>query len=144
MRKRIILGGGPSGLSCAVLLKEKTLILEKESNPGGHASSFTKDGFTFDYGPHILFSKDKEILEFIVKSLGKNVEKCRRNNKISINHKLIKYPFENAISSSLLPSTTKDLDSFLNLGLLTSFIRCFISLLSELDILLFICLKFIF
>ena len=39
-------------------------ILEKERNPGGHAASFNIDGFTFDYGPHILFSKDKTILNF--------------------------------------------------------------------------------
>ena len=99
MHEELILGAGPSGLSCSLLKKEKTLILEKLSSPGGHASTFIISGFTFDYGPHILFSKDKEILNFIIKSLENNIEECKRNNKISFKKKLVKYPFENDLGS---------------------------------------------
>ena len=98
MLNQIILGAGPSGLSYA-LFNNKTLILEKNSHPGGHASSFFINGFTFDYGPHILFSKDQDILNFIISSLGKNVQKCKRNNKVSYKNKLVKYPFENDLAS---------------------------------------------
>ena len=94
-----IIGAGPSGLATSLFLKEKNLVLEKEDRPGGHAGSFTDQGYTFDYGPHILFSKNKEILNFIVSSLGKNVKKRKRCNRISYKGRLIKYPFENDLHS---------------------------------------------
>tara|TARA_B100000586_G_C20100313_1_gene424564 strand:- start:748 stop:2088 length:1341 start_codon:yes stop_codon:yes gene_type:complete len=95
----LVLGAGPSGLSYSLFCPDKVHIIEKNSAPGGHASSYKINGFTFDYGPHILFSRDKKILEFIVKSLGDNVEVCKRNNKISFKNKLVKYPFENDLFS---------------------------------------------
>lgn len=94
-----IIGAGPSGLTMAMFLKHPSLILEKNSRPGGHAGSFFDQGYTFDYGPHIMFSKHKEILRFMVSSLGKNVHQCRRNNKIYYKKTLIKYPFENDLHS---------------------------------------------
>ena len=78
MHDNLILGAGPSGLSYSLISNNQTLIIEKNSHPGGHASSYFINGFTFDYGPHILFSKDKLILDFIVNSLGDNVQKCKR------------------------------------------------------------------
>ena len=108
-----IIGAGPSGLATALFLKEKTLVLEKENHPGGHASSFTDQGYTFDYGPHILFSKNKAILNFIVSSLGKNVQKQKRNNKISYKGRLIKYPFENDLHSLPIQDNFECLNSFL-------------------------------
>jgi protoporphyrinogen oxidase len=99
MLDQIILGAGPSGLSYSLIDDNRTLIIEKNSYPGGHASSYFIDGFTFDYGPHIIFSKDRAILDFIVNSLADNVHACKRNNKVSFKDKLIKYPFENDLSS---------------------------------------------
>lgn len=99
MHKELIIGAGPSGLSYALISNNKPIILEKNSTPGGHASSFKIKKFTFDYGPHILFSKDQDILNFIVKTLGKNTSICKRNNKISFKNKLVNFPFENDLSS---------------------------------------------
>ncbi|WP_131782421.1 protoporphyrinogen/coproporphyrinogen oxidase [Legionella gresilensis] len=94
-----VIGAGPSGLAVSLFLKNTPDILESKNHVGGHASSFTIDEFTFDYGPHILFSRDKDILDFIIASLGDNVAQCRRNNKISYKDRLLKYPFENDLSS---------------------------------------------
>ena len=96
---QIVLGAGPSGISYSLFFENSPLIIEKNDHPGGHASSFVIDGFTFDYGPHIIFSRDKPILDFIVNSLGENVHQCKRNNKISFKDKLVKYPFENDLST---------------------------------------------
>jgi len=93
-----ILGAGPAGLTLAQFLREPCEVLEAETHPGGHASSFQLDGFTFDYGPHIMFSKHKDILAFMIESLEGNVHECRRNNKISYKGRLTKYPFENGLS----------------------------------------------
>ena len=108
-----ILGAGPSGLAMALFLKDKTTVLEKENHPCGHASSFFDQGYTFDYGPHIMFSKNNEILDFMIASLGKNIKKRKRNNKISYKGRLIKYPFENDLHSLPLEDNFDCINSFL-------------------------------
>jgi len=90
-----IIGAGPAGLALSLFLQHEHEILEANHHAGGHASSFRVQDFTFDYGPHILFSKDQRILDFVIASLGQNVSRCRRNNKVYYQDKLIKYPFEN-------------------------------------------------
>jgi protoporphyrinogen oxidase len=94
-----ILGAGPSGLAFHLFARGDVEILEKHPHVGGHASSFIENGFTFDYGPHILFSKDNDILTFIISTLGDNVSQCRRNNKVMFKGRCIKYPFENDLVS---------------------------------------------
>ncbi|WP_028388065.1 protoporphyrinogen/coproporphyrinogen oxidase [Legionella fairfieldensis] len=97
-----VIGAGPSGLAVSLFLNNKPEVLESKSHVGGHASSFVINGFTFDYGPHILFSRDKAILDFILATLGDNVACCRRNNKISYKNRMINYPFENDLKSLAL------------------------------------------
>jgi protoporphyrinogen oxidase len=94
-----ILGAGPSGLCLGRFLRGPHEIVERSGNVGGHAASFFRDGYTFDYGPHIMFSKNQGVLDFMVRSLGDNVQQCRRNNKISFKGKLIRYPFENDLGA---------------------------------------------
>lgn len=94
-----IVGAGPSGLTMSLFLKHPSIVLEANSTPGGHGGSHFDKGYTFDNGPHIMFSKNKTILDFMIKSLGNNVRRCRRNNKISFKGRLIKYPFENDLKS---------------------------------------------
>ncbi len=113
MIKNLILGGGPSGLSYSLFCPSDSKIIEKNSKPGGHASSFEINGFTFDYGPHILFSRDKKILSFIINSLGENISRCYRNVKISYKDRLIKYPFENDLGSLPLKENLECLKDFI-------------------------------
>ena len=50
----IVVGAGIGGLSTAALLAKKghnVTVLEKNDHPGGRASVWRKDGFTFDMGP---------------------------------------------------------------------------------------------
>ena len=97
-----VLGGGLSGLTLGFLLNQKGIdfeLLEKESECGGLIRSTIESGFTFDYGgSHILFSQDKEFLDFIINILGMNVVKNKRNTKILYNARYVKYPFENGLS----------------------------------------------
>jgi len=96
-----ILGGGLAGVSLACFLQEKGYdveVLEKESECGGLCRSFSKNGFSFDLGGHILFSKDKTILDLMVKLLGDNVQQHYRNNKVWFKGRYVKYPFENGLS----------------------------------------------
>lgn len=78
-----ILGGGLTGLTLGYLLNIKNInfeILEKESECGGLMRTLQENNFTFDYrGSHIIFSKDKEVLNFMLTLLGDNKIKNRRN-----------------------------------------------------------------
>lgn len=59
----VIIGAGVSGLVCGCYLAKggmKVLIVEKNSEPGGYCSSFTRDGFTFDACVHSLGSLKKD------------------------------------------------------------------------------------
>ena len=116
--KYTILGGGLSALSLAYFLEqnnttEEILIIEKEEKLGGLCRSFNIKGIAYDIGPHIIFSKNKEILGFMNELLKDNVEKHRRSNRIIYDKKFIQYPFENDLSK--LPKHKLDycLNSFL-------------------------------
>lgn len=97
-----ILGGGLSGVVMAYLLQDKIEsidILEKEYIIGGLCRSFNWKDITYDIGPHIIFSKNQEVLDLMVGILGDNVTKFRRNSKVSFKGRFIKYPFENDLGS---------------------------------------------
>ena len=97
-----ILGGGLTGLTLGYLLHDKGInfeILEKETECGGLLRSLYEGGFTFDYGgSHVIFSKDKEAFDFMLKLLGDNKLRNRRNTKVLYKGHYVKYPFENGLS----------------------------------------------
>ncbi len=93
-----ILGGGLAGLTVAAHLERKCEVLEKESRGGGHCQTVQEDGFTYDAGgPHIIFSRNQEMVDYMVSLLGDNVHRARRNNKIYYRGRYVKYPFENGL-----------------------------------------------
>lgn len=110
-----ILGGGLCGLSLAYFLGpgEKT-ILEAEGSIGGLLQSHTKEGITYDIGPHILFSKDKETLGLILELLGENAIKHRRSNRVFYKGRFVKYPFENDLYSLPEEDRERCLEAYLN------------------------------
>lgn len=101
--KVTILGGGLAALSIAKEIQErknieKITILEKENSLGGLCRSFEFNGIKYDVGPHIFFSKDKEILDEMLMMLKDNYHEVRRSNRIIHDKRLIQYPFENDLS----------------------------------------------
>lgn len=91
-----ILGGGLAGLSLAFFLKSEATILEAKEKVGGLCRSYPINGIVYDVGPHIIFSKNTEIVDFI-NSLSNN-HQIKRSNQIYLNGNLIKYPFENFLA----------------------------------------------
>lgn len=101
--KVIVLGAGLSGISTAYFLQnekeiEDIVLLEKENTPGGLCRSIKKNGYTYDIGPHILFSKDKEMLELMLSVLDDGKNDLVRSNQILYKGRKIQYPFENDLS----------------------------------------------
>ncbi len=98
----IILGAGLSGISLAYFLQnnpkiEQIDIIEKENSIGGLCRSIKKDGYTYDIGPHILFSKDKEMLQLMLDVLPA-YNTLKRSNQIIYKGRFVQYPFENDLS----------------------------------------------
>jgi protoporphyrinogen oxidase len=93
-----ILGGGIAGLSLSYFLGPDSEILEKDSTVGGLCRSYHKQGFTYDLGGHILFSKDTEILDFELSMLGDKAGQFYRKNSVYYKNRFVKYPFENGLS----------------------------------------------
>ena len=94
-----VLGGGLVGLVVAGQCREHECeVLEADAVVGGHCRSLVRDGYTFDLGgPHILFSKNKEILGKMQDKLGDNIAQRRRANSIWFDGRYVKYPFENGL-----------------------------------------------
>ena len=108
----IILGGGIAGLSLAHFLNDDSIILEKEQETGGLCRSFNLSGVYYDVGPHILFSKNQQILNFHTSLIKTN--KLRRMNKVFLKGKFIKYPLENDLASLSEPDKEYCLKEFLD------------------------------
>ncbi len=98
IRKKIgILGGGIAGLSLADFLQESSIaILEKEKKVGGLCRSYNAGGVTYDIGPHIMFSKNQKVLDYMTTITP--TTRMKRSNLIFLNGKYIKYPFENFLA----------------------------------------------
>lgn len=93
-----ILGGGLTGLTLGSLIPESE-VLEKEKAVGGLCRSKTEEGFTYDTGgSHVLFSRNRETMKWVEKTLGKNIERRVRNTKVFFKGRYVKYPFENGLS----------------------------------------------
>lgn len=114
-----ILGAGLSGISLAYFLQnnekiENIEVLEKAQEAGGLCQSFSLNGIYYDIGPHVIFSKDEEVLKLMINFLNGNINKLKRSNKIYYKERFVKYPFENELSA--LPEEDKlyCLNSFLN------------------------------
>ncbi len=81
MKKVIIIGAGPAGLTAAYkLLEEKdgeyeVIILEETQDVGGISKTVRYNGNRMDIGGHRFFSKDQEVMDFWEKLMpiqGKN------------------------------------------------------------------------
>ncbi|MHA1626328.1 MAG: protoporphyrinogen/coproporphyrinogen oxidase, partial [Candidatus Asgardarchaeia archaeon] len=94
----LILGGGLAGLSAAYHLENAGfrdyLLLEREDEVGGICKSKLIGGYTFDYGPHIFYTRNDYVFNLIKGFLGENLMRRERRAYIFLNGDYIKYPFE--------------------------------------------------
>ncbi|MDD1705816.1 MAG: FAD-dependent oxidoreductase [Methanoregulaceae archaeon] len=100
--KTAILGGGLTGVTLARFLAgkgEEIVVLEAEPVIGGLCRSRREKGFCFDTGgSHIIFSRDEEVLRFMLLVLEGNRAVRKRNTRIFYKDRFVKYPFENGLS----------------------------------------------
>ena len=69
MSNIVVIGSGMAGMGAAHRLHAqgiRPVIVEKSPHYGGHTSSFRNEqGFLFDLGPHISFTKDRRIQDLL-------------------------------------------------------------------------------
>ncbi len=85
MDRVTIIGSGVAGFGAAYKLHalgRKSVMYEKENYIGGNAASFNNEGFIFDVGPHISFTKNQRIQSFFAKNVNNKYEtlQARVNN----------------------------------------------------------------
>lgn len=72
----LIIGGGLAGMTAAYTFQQAGedhwQLYEREDRLGGLARSVNRDGYLFDFGPHILFTIDPEMEALIRDLLGEN------------------------------------------------------------------------
>ena len=99
--KTAILGAGVSGLTLARRLREAGLdvvVFEAAPKTGGLCRSEKVDGYTYDVaGGHILYSKDKRVLDWMIAQVDGGCEQRDRLTKIRLDGRDVHYPFENGI-----------------------------------------------
>ncbi|MFT3785812.1 MAG: FAD-dependent oxidoreductase [Tepidisphaeraceae bacterium] len=100
-KKIVILGAGPTGLGAAYRLKElgytNFTIIDALDHAGGLASSYVKDGFTWDVGGHVMFSHYKYYDECFDKLMGKDFQLNMRECWVRMFDSWVPYPFQNNI-----------------------------------------------
>ncbi len=94
-----ILGGGITGVAIQHFLEHDSVVLEASEKPGGLCRTYWKDGFGYDLGGHILFSKNERVNTLVDELLAGNIRKNKRANKILYGGEYVKYPFENDLAS---------------------------------------------
>lgn len=100
-----VIGAGLSGMCYGLHSKYPCVIYEQNDEPGGLCTShMNRWGVPTDVGPHIFFSKNKQLLNFFLRFCI--FEEFARKNHILCKRKLVKYPFENYIG--MLPKEERD------------------------------------
>jgi len=78
--KTVIIGGGLAGLAAAYKLagRDEVVVIEKEPELGGMASSYSIDGYHIEKYYHHIFAGDKELIDLIEEfGLGSRLEWLR-------------------------------------------------------------------
>ena len=89
-----ILGAGPTGLSAAYHLKANYTIWEKNNKIGGGCRTEKIDGFSFDYGGHIFYTRNQEVRSLLDKLLRNNMRCLPREAWIYSKGAYTRYPFQ--------------------------------------------------
>jgi protoporphyrinogen oxidase len=96
MTRVTILGAGMAGLGAAYRLRQEgvsSTVYDKLSYPGGHAASFVhEEGFIFDDGPHISFTKDERMQQLFAESVGGEYETLQAHVNNYWRGRWIKHP----------------------------------------------------
>lgn len=111
----LILGAGLTGLSTSFHIgHEKCLLLESQDRPFGHIGSDRRDGFIWDQGPHVSFTKNEYVKQLFERSVSGGFEEFEVKVGNYYRGHWITHPAQTSMHQ--LPEPLRDdcLNSFLN------------------------------
>lgn len=97
MKKYLIIGAGPAGLTAGLLLAEKgekVTLLEKSNQVGGISKTVSYGKYRFDIGGHRFFTKNLAVSELWKKIMPKDFLEKDRISRIYYQGKFYNYPLE--------------------------------------------------
>ena len=110
----LILGAGLSGLSCSYHLgHERCLLLEKDARAFGHVAAEIRDGFTWDPGPHVSFTKHEYVRNLFADSVSGEYDEYEVQTGNYYRGQWIDHPAQSALHQVPEPLRSQCLESFL-------------------------------
>ena len=97
MKKVVIIGGGPAGLTAGYALMQagvRCVVLEQDGQVGGHARTVRYDGYLFDIGGHRFFTKIPEVQRIWREVMQERFLRVRRLSRILYRGKFFQYPLK--------------------------------------------------
>lgn len=115
MFEYLILGSGLAGLSSSYHIgHNKCLLLEKNSHAYGHIHSTKRDGFTWDQGPHVSFTKHQYVRDLFATNVENAFEEKLVQTSNYYNGTWISHPAQSNMYQIPEPLRTHCLESFLS------------------------------
>ena len=115
MQDHLILGSGLAGLSCSYHIgHERCLILEKNAHAFGHIHSELRDGFTWDQGPHVSFTKHDYVRELFARNVAGEYIEQEVKTANYFHGSWIDHPAQSNLYQVPEPLRTSCLESFLS------------------------------
>ena len=90
----VILGGGLTGISAALHLRQPWVLFERESNLGGLAVTREREGFRFDRTGHWLHLRDPGMQKLVAEVLPDQMVQVERKARIFSHGATTLYPFQ--------------------------------------------------
>lgn len=110
----LVLGAGLSGLSASFHIgHEKCLIFEKDASPFGHIRSEVREGFTWDQGPHVSFTKSEYVRDLFAESVSGEFEDYPVRTRNYYQGHWIDHPAQSNLHQVPEPLRSECLQSFL-------------------------------
>jgi protoporphyrinogen oxidase len=114
MRQVTILGAGISGLATSYHAgHDRSVIYEAKSHYGGHMRSVTRDGFTWDDGPHVSFTNSDLVHHLFAESVDGKFEESEPLVTNYFRGHWIDHPAQSNLYQIPEPLRTQCLESFL-------------------------------
>jgi protoporphyrinogen oxidase len=109
-----VLGGGISGLAVAHYLgPDRCCVYEADSHYGGHVYSEEQDGFVWDDGPHVSYTKNEYIRQLFSDLVGGEFEEVQAEVVNYYQGHWIDHPAQSNLHQIPEPMRTECLNSFL-------------------------------
>lgn len=111
----VILGAGLAGISTSYHLgHDQCIVLEKKPHSFGHIHTIIKDGFIWDEGPHVSFTKSEYVRNLFASSVGDDYEEYPVRTVNYYKGSWIDHPAQSNLYQVSEPLRAKCLEAFLS------------------------------